>query len=128
MSKTRTVTMTDRRPVKIDSKDWPRIALANGDSWTGADYSRHEQASCQGELDEYHLVVRRHQDGRVLVYGILSAASAWTGTPHDRRGGYLLNEPGDDEIVDAISKVAAECRLPSHMAGDCVAGLAPETL
>jgi hypothetical protein len=40
--KTRTITLTDRRPVKIVEDEWPIIAKATGDSWSGGDYARHE--------------------------------------------------------------------------------------
>ena len=126
--KTRTITLTDRPPVKIVEEDWPRIAWASGDSWgTSGDYGRHQQALGQGELDEYHLVARQHADGRALVYAVLDAASAWTGS-EDCRGGELLETTTSNEIAEAIRRVG-ECNgIPNGLIRECVADLPAEEL
>lgn len=115
-----TVTLTDQPPVLISNEIWPVIATARGDSWTGGDYARHEQALAQRELDRYFLRVRQHADGRALVYGVLTAAPAWTGS-EDNAGGYLL-DPGDD-IVASIRQVGEEVGIPERLVRECIADL-----
>jgi len=121
-AKHRTITLTDRPPVRIREDDWPVIGVATGDSYGGGDYARHQQALARGECDTYSLRVRQHIDGRVIVYGVLDAATVWTGS-EDRRGGELL-EPGV-EMVAAIRRVGAECQLPDSIIRECIASLPP---
>jgi hypothetical protein len=128
-TKTRTITLTDRPPVKIRDDAWPVIAEASGDSYRGGDYARRNQARHQGEVDKYTLKVRQHEDGRTLVYGILDAANAAWGAPaggEDHRGGELL-EAGAD-IAAAIRRVGESCDLPDSIIRECIAALPPEEL
>lgn len=123
--KTRTITLTDRAPVKIRDDQWPTIAEATGDSYGCNDYSRYQQALSQGEVDKYTLKVRQHADGRVLVYGIFDAASAWTHN-EDCRGGELLDAGAD--IAAAIRRVGESCSLPASIIRDCIADLPAQEL
>lgn len=119
--KTRTITLTDRPPVRVNEADWPLVASATGDSWgTSGDYCRHEQA--------HSLRVRRHEDGRALVYGVLDAAGPWTGS-ESRKGGVLL-EAGSSaaELVSAIREVGADVGIPESLIRECVADLPAEQL
>jgi hypothetical protein len=126
--KTRTITLTNRRPVTITEDDWPMIAEASGDSYKGNDGGRHRQASAQGELDTYTLRVRQHADSRVLVYGKFDAASAWTGS-EDWAGGELLDErttgeaPPQPDIAAAIRRVGENGHIPDRVIRDCIADL-----
>lgn len=123
--KRRTITLTGRAPVEIIEDDWPTLALATGDSYSGSDYGRHQQALGQGELDRYTLAVRQHADGRSIVYGVLSASPAWTGT-EDYRGGVLL--AAGAELAPAIRQVGEECGLPASVIRACIADLPAETI
>ena len=114
---TRVIPMTDRRPVKIRAAEWPVIAESEGDSWSGSDYGRYQQALAQGELDTYYLIVRQHEDGRTIVYGGLDAATAWTGS-ETRRAGELLDRPEPLE----------HCRMPYSVIDQCIADLPAEEL
>lgn len=114
--KTRIITLTDRPPIKIVESDWPVIACATDDSGGGR---------AQGEMDAYHLRVRQHADGRTIVYGVLDAATAWTGTVN-RHGGELL--AAGDAVADAIRRVGEDCRLPENVIRACIAALPPEVL
>ena len=113
-TKTRTITMSGRAPIKIKEDEWPVIAEAKGDSFSGSDYSRHQQALNQCEVGVFWLKVRQHADGRSIVYGSMDGATVWTGTP-SYRGGYLLAKGWD--IVSAIRIVAQGMGL-SVVAGD----------
>lgn len=125
----RTITLTDRRPVTIVESEWPKIASARGDSCGISDYARYQQAMSQNECDKYFIHVRQHADGRVLVYGILSAAdSAWGAPAHgqDWRGGYLLENVSD--VVAAIKRVGREGGIPESVVRDCIADLPAEQI
>lgn len=66
-------------------------------------------------------------DGRTLVYAVLDAATAWTGTA-DQRGGELLVAPTAREVVAAITRVGRECGIPDSVIRDCISDLPAETL
>ena len=119
-SKTRTITLTDRPPVKIREDEWPIIASATDDSGDGNDYARYQQARMRGELDCYSLRVRQHEDGRAIVYGVLDAASAYTGS-ESYRGGELLDPGGD--LAATVRRVGESCHLPDSVIRECVADL-----
>lgn len=123
--KTRTITLTARRPVQIREDEWPEIASATGDSYASRDYSRYQQALSQGELDRYSLRVRQHTDGRAIVYGVLDAATAWTGS-EDYRGGELL--PAGADLAAALRRVGESCHLPDSIIREAVAALPAETI
>ena len=121
-----TIRLTNRRPVTVSSAEWPVLAQASGDDWSGGpDYARHEQALRQGELTQYHLTVRQHADGRALVYGVLE-------TPHtanaDRAGGELLGASSSEAIPWTIRQVGEKCELPEYIICNCIAALPPVDL
>ena len=129
-TKLRTITLTDRAPVEIDANEWPTIAIASGDSYSGSDYAKHQQARSQGEIDTYTLRARKHADGRVLVYGVLDAAiAAWQAPAggEDRRAGALL-APANGNIAATIRSVGEQCRIPDHVIRDCIASLPAERI
>lgn len=98
--KKRTITMTDRRPIKIVEDDWPVIAIAK---WCS------NYPECQAN-EEAAIRVREHSDGRRVVYGARDSGPGgmrigYTGT----HAGYLLDAPSDDTAtIKAIHDVAAE--------------------
>ena len=124
-TKTRTITLTGRPPVTIREDDWPIVASAKGDSWTGCDPSRYCQAEAQGELDTWAIRVRQHADGRAIVYGILDGATAWTRT-QGRKGGELLVAGAD--LAAAIERVGADVGIEDRTIRECVADLPAEVL
>jgi hypothetical protein len=124
--KTRTITLTDRPPVKIREDEWPEIASAK--DW---DNTHESQANRR-----WNLRVRQNQkDGRTIVYGTYS--TQW----QDERGaaaGELLTPPSDASIKDdewyvwdaipaAIKRVAANCNC-ERIADECIADLPAEEL
>lgn len=141
-SKTRIITLTGRAPVKIVEDDWPVIASAKDDSYSG-DPSRWQQAIRQSQCDEYKLSVRQHADGRVIVYGVLSAAIKEWHQPaggESWRGGELLCPQGmvrssrdvliagPDDIAEAIYRVGKRGNLPDSVIHTCIADLPAEVL
>ena len=125
MSKTRTITLTGRRPVTINEDDWPVIAKAEGDDYQGNDYARHNQASTQGELDEYSLRVRQHADGRAIVYGTYT--EGWHSSHEGLTHAGLLLTP-DETIEYAIESVGVTLNVPKQLVADCIADLPAESL
>jgi hypothetical protein len=125
-TKTRTITLTDRAPVKIREEEWPEIASAK--TWDG----QHEfQANRR-----WSLRVRQHrQDGRTIVYGTYS--SQFQGE-RGAAAGELLTPPSDaqispdewcvwDGIAAAIKRVAANCSC-EQIADECIADLPAQAI
>jgi hypothetical protein len=124
MAKQRTITLSDRPPVKIDDETWPLIA--SGDDHTG-------QYDFQS-FDAAWIKVRRHEDGRTIVYGYAGDGNGG-GRPEreDRRAGYLLDT--SERTVETIRDVAQElseteyCSTIALAAGRrCIADLPAEEL
>ncbi len=128
--KTRTITLTDRPPVKIREDEWPVIAQGSGKSSVC-----HHTPIPDYQVDDYDLRVRQHADGRTIVYGVLNASPAWTGN-ESRRGGTILTPPGDGPLtaddgrtvdgmilVSTIRAVGMECGIPASVIRACVADL-----
>ena len=134
MSKQRTITLTDRPPVKISEDNWPLIANASDEDHDG-------QVRCQANcVSEWDIRVRQHADGRAIVYATYNYNSNWHGARgYSAKHGVLLpRECSRDEICRAIKDVAsrmAECehdgddarRWPT-LADDCIADLPAEEL
>ncbi len=107
---TRTVTLTHRRPVQIDTADWPCIAHGRGDSFIDNDY-------------ELHLIVRQHADGRVLVYAIYDASRL---CGEDHRGGVLLDAPVTSQaLVDTMFDIGYDSGISERIIRAAVANLDP---
>lgn len=113
-AKTRTVTLTNRAPVKIREDQWPEIASASARPGS----HRNGTPAPDYETDSYTLRVRQHADGRAIVYGVVDASTAWTGT-ESWRGGELLDAGAD--IAAAIMRVGAG--MPPSVVRECVADL-----
>lgn len=127
-TRSRTITLTGRRPVTIREHEWPILTSARSDSYQG-DPAFHTRAIVNEECDRYELRVRSHADGRAIVYGVLIAAEAPYGHPAGGiswRGGELL-DAGDD-IAAAIARVGAAGGFPESTISECIANLPPEEL
>ena len=112
-SKSLTITLTGRPPVKIDKAEWRTIAEAKG--WDG-------QIESQATRTR-RLVVRQHEDGRAIVYGVTT--SQWQGE-RGARGGELL-EAGAD-LADALYRVAEHVGIDQGLVEHCIAKLPAEDL
>lgn len=112
-TKSRTITLTGRRPIKIREDEWPIFAEAK--RGIGGAYERDWTRS-------WRLVVRQHADGRAIVYWAYE--TRWQGE-HDRRGGELLTAGAD--LGDAIRRVG-ETLGNEDVIQDCLADLPAEDL
>jgi hypothetical protein len=125
----RTITLTDRTPVRIRADRWMLIASATGDSYGGGDYARRQQALAQSECDEYAIRVRQHADGRAIVYAVLDAAIGAWGAPaggKSYRGGEVLG--ATDDRAAAIRRVGESCQMPDSVIRECIADLPAEEI
>ena len=111
--KTRTITLTGRAPVTIDEAVWPVVARAAKDR----DHNNQEL------FRRYYLTVRKHADGRALVYGTYS--TSWQGE-EGKRGGYQIDKEAD--VAATIAEVGELIGAPQSVIDECVADLPAEEL
>jgi hypothetical protein len=106
-TKKRTITMTGRRPVTIREDEWPVIARGS-ESWHDG------QVECQAnETIAVAIRVRRHADGRAIVYGSYIYDTAFQGRRGSTaRAGHMVKSGGD--IATAIRFVADDLRRDGH--------------
>ncbi len=96
------ITLTDQPPVRIRDEDWPEIARAElAPSSSGWE----KDATRRG-----HLRVRRHADGRTLVYGW--HVTRWQGERDASAGVYLAAGATGADLITAIHTVAAGIGWP----------------
>lgn len=121
-TKSITITLSDRAPVKINPELWPCIARA---TWHDG------QVQVQANHEAF-IRVRQHDDGRTLVYCSLHAGNGgvhagWRGAA----GGFLLEDPHDpvpsDDIVRAIRRCAGIISMP-ELGDECIADLPAEEI
>lgn len=98
--KVRTITLTDRPPVRIREQDWPVVAIASYHDIEG-------EYECQSDRWWRGFIrVRRHEDGRMVVY-----ARSWNSAPcygeheYDEHAGELLTADDTDGLIGAIHRV-----------------------
>ena len=126
------IRLTSRPPVIIEVEEWPLVASANGDDWKGRDDSAKDRMLAEGRIDTWSMAVRRHADGRILVYGAKVPGQANRSQAH-WFGGELLGangggEPSGVQIAAAIEKVGVQGRIPAETVRKCVAMLPPERI
>lgn len=110
-----TIRLTDRSPVRIDKTRWYLVASA---SWHDG------KVECQANRRAW-IKVRRHDDGRTIVYGL--SDSNWA---HERsvHAGYLVPaDAGEEGDVAAIRRVADEIGHP-ELGLECIQDLPAEDL
>jgi hypothetical protein len=136
-----TITLTGRPPVKVRKEDWPVLASASDEDTHGC-----QQGNQPNKTHTWKLTVRRHDDGRAIVYAVYEYDSRYQGARGITvRGGELLptglGESAPPSIVDAINRVAvdmaarvaaegaeAEGRVFHRIAQECIANLPAEEL
>ena len=125
-AKHRTITLTDRPPVRIREDAWPVIARAS--DWDG-------EFEFQANRKWTIIVRQNRDDGRTIVYGV--SESQYPGEM-DRAAGELLNPPDGtvitddawflhDDLVSTIHRVAERCGC-SMIADKCIADLPAQDL
>ena len=108
----RTITLTDRAPVKISEALWPRIAYA----------SRHDgKVECQAN-HEWYLTVRQHADGRAIVYGCEIGGMGGVRQDYEEARAGLLLDAGAD-IAAAVRRVGERARCSDAMIDEVIADL-----
>ena len=121
MSKTKTITMTGRKPVQIETEKWPVIARAD---WYDG------QIECQANRTKA-IRVRAHEDGRRIIYGVETSQY-----PGERANdcGFLTDSRAVAEVgeidrhtIEYIQRVAAILR-DEGLGEDCIANLPAEVL
>ena len=118
-AKKRTITLTGRAPVTIVEADWPIIAKAD------ADDARQPELAVEANR-KWQLRVRRHADGRTIVYGTYS--THYQGDRDRRAGSMLTAALFEADIANAIVHVADALGGPERLAQDCIADLPAEVL
>lgn len=133
MSETRTITLTGRPPVRIFEANWPVIASAGDNDYDG-------QVECQSfHVSKWSVIVRRHADGRAIVYAIYRYETRWQGErSRFARRGVMLPATTDDAICDAIRDVCSDIASADHygddasrwdsLAADCIADMPAEVI
>lgn len=113
-SKTRTITLSNRPPVKIREAEWPIVAKANWNDNPAIPVQANRKASVR---------VRQHADGRTIVYGVYE--SQWQGES-DLRSGLLLDKGAD--VAAAIYEVVDDLGVTATIAAECVGDLPAEEI
>lgn len=113
------ISLSDRSPVKVDPAEWTVIS---------SDSEHDGEVQCQAN-HEWWIKVRRHADGRTIVYGALESGNG--GTHAGWRGshaGYLLAaDAHEEDVVRAIRRVAGVIE-DAKMSANVIAGLPAEAL
>ena len=131
MSKKRTITLTGRPPVTISEDTWPLVADARGHDYDG-------EYDFRSNRDSFWFVgVRKHQDGRAIVYATYSYSSNWQNERDvSAKRGVLLD--ADQDVCEAIYRVCNDIADAEHHGTDaerwgtlmheCVADMPAEVL
>lgn len=118
----KTVKLTGRRPVTFDKKQWPVIAKAS-------DFKGGSGHACQAN-EEAWVVVRRHADGRHLIYGMRDSGPG--GMHMGYRGvsvGDLLEASESCDLNTAINEVVEGLGDGwEHLADECIGALPAEDI
>lgn len=125
-AKYRTITLTDRPPVRIREDQWPVEASATFHDYEGQ-YDFQSFRNWRGWL-----TVRLHADGRRIVYARYAYETAYQGERDSEvRSGVLLDASASgDDVIRAIHRVNSIrpdwCR--NDLAAECIADLPTEEL
>lgn len=121
-TKTTKITLSERRPVTIETEQWPIIARAEA----------HDGAVKVQANNEWVIRVREHDDGRRIVYGWHEAGNGgqYAGF-RPTYGGYIVDaangQPDDAETVRSIRRVAGLIAR-DDLGAECIGDLPAESI
>jgi len=127
----RTITLTDRPPVKIDDDTWPLLAAVE-------DLEHDSQVEYQASVkSRWFAGVRQHYDGRSIVYAVYRYETLHQGARgYSAKRGVLL--PSGADICAAVNDVCRDIAAAEHhaddadrwptLAAECIADLPAEEL
>lgn len=129
--KYRTITLTDRAPVRIVEDQWP--TLAHG-CWSDHDNQYEFQANRKWRID---VRLRQHEDGRAIVYAIYDYDTAFQSERNENhKVGMLLEAAGDyptaikqvaQDLIDRVSDDDMHRHI-REAANECIADLPAQDL
>jgi hypothetical protein len=130
---TRTITLSNRPPVKINDEEWEVVASASSNWHDG-------QVECQANRRSKRSLVVRQKGDRAIVYATYSYSSNWADDQGAscKRGVLVSGITADDQLVGHIFSVA-DCMDETHckdgdqstwhqIAQECIADLPAEEL
>lgn len=130
-TKTRTITLTGRAPVKLHEDQWPVIATSDYKDW---DNQYESQANRTWKIN---FRVRRHADGRAVVYAVYDYYTQWQGEAGEaHKVGQLLDADGDlpaaitwtaDELLERVADENRHRHI-RNAANECIADLPAQEL
>lgn len=129
--KQRTITLTDRPPVRVREDQWPVIAHGSYKNW---DNQYDFQANRTWKID---IRVRRHEDGRAIVYGLYDYDTHFQNEKCEaHKVGALLAPDGDlpstiKEAAEQMIKRVSDDDMHWHIraaADECIADLPAQEL
>ena len=137
-----TIRLTDRQPIRIKETDWPLLAEVVMPLYFSSipDLS---MAHALGDFEHeftgmLHVLIRRHSDGRSLIYGMRKKSTdEGQQTLADELGGELV--ANENEIAEAINRCASQfidscggCRSKStacqFLILECLSKLPPQCI
>jgi hypothetical protein len=136
----RTITLTDRPPVRIEEASWPIVAVGSAD-----EDDSNQPGNAPNREWTRTIRVRQHADGRAIVYGVYNYFTVYQGERGaGARRGIFIGPGGATSIIHAILAVArglagAETAAAieddrkdpeqwSEVAQGCIANLPAETI
>ena len=112
--KARTITLSNHAPVRIHEAEWPILSFTRDEETEGQESSR------------WWLTVRRHKDGRCIVYARFEVTREDRAAPDKLVGGELLSK--GENVAAAVRRVGEECHCTTVMIARCIAGLPAEEI
>ena len=129
--KMRTITLTDRAPVRINEAEWPVIAAA---SYKDFDGQYDFQANRTWKIE---FRVRQHADGRAIVYATYDYSSQFQNEAGEAYRIGVVLAPDDDrptaihrvrnQLVDRVAYDTRHRHI-GNTADECIADLPAEAL
>ena len=114
------ITLTDHAPVRISKDKWPILSSVNETLYSdNPDPSANEKI----KSGSVRLIVRQHQDGRAIVYGVHENDDPLGNADfsYNRRGGELL--PARSDLPAVIKRVGTSLGIGEELIQACIAGL-----